>query len=395
MHGRIYLKPTFAEVPPVNGVPAILAVLLLTAQTYRVGPERVIWVGKFAELGAGTFVLDFASRRFTRATEAETSALRDLEEIETHTEPVAFRSGDVPLAGKLTLPSKDDRHPAIVLIHGSNDADRDHLDPWVGFFVSHGVAVLSYDKRGVRESGGDWKEADFQDLAGDVLAGVRLLRNHKAIDASRIGLMGFSQGGWIAPVAASRDRGIAFIILHAGSGLRVAENGLLFVEAELRGYGFPDEEIRQALAYYRLNDDVTRNPERFKELHEQYQKAQARKVEWLLEPPQPNDFWFRRFYRRILDFDPAPYWAKVRCPVLAFLGELDHNVPPEPNRKALETALRRRLNADSTIVVLPHANHLFLHATTGTREEYAQLSTFVDGYFNVMEAWLRQKRITK
>ena len=98
------------------------------------------------------------------------------------------------------------------------------------------------------------------------------------------------------------------------------------------------------------------------------------------------------FYRGIMDFDPAPYWARVRCPLLAFLGELDHNVPPEPNRKALELALRRK---DSTIVVLPNANHLFLQAKTGTREEYAQLTAFVDGYFNAMESWLRLKRITK
>lgn len=367
---------------------AVLSMVVLAAQLYRVEPGRVVWTGKFPEMGADTFLLDFQSGRFVRATGAEVAALGDAAPIPVRTETVAFRHGDVRLAGKLTLPAAKGRHPAIVLIHGSNDQDRDALDPWTGFFVSRGLAVLSYDKRGVRESTGDWKRADFQDLAGDVLAAVAFLRKHQQVDAKRIGLIGFSQGGWIAPIAASRDRGIAFIILHAGSGLRVADNGLLFVEAELRGYGFPGEEIAQAMEYYRLNDEVTRHPERWNDLQALYQKARERKVEWLIEEPQPPGFWFRRFYRGIMDFDPAPFWARVHCPVLAFLGELDHNVPPEPNRKALEAALKRRPNDDSTVIVLPKANHLFLRAETGSREEYGTLTSFVDGYFGVMDSWL-------
>ena len=367
---------------------------LLLAALYRVSADHLVWVGKFAELGTDTFVLDFASRRFTRASEQELTAFRKLEQLATVTHPVRFANGQVTIAGKLTVPATRGPHPAIVLIHGSNDADRDFLDPWVGFFVSRGLAVLSYDKRGVRESAGDWKRADFHDLAGDARAGVQFLKKRKDIDRERIGLFGISQGGWIAPLVAARDREIAFIILHAGSALRVVDNNLLFIEAELRGYGFPDEEIAQAMAYYRLNDEVTRHPERWEELQTLYLKARELKVEWLIEEPQPRDFWFRNFYRGIMDFDPAPYWSKVRCPVLAFFGELDHNVPPDPNRRAMESALRRRKNGDSTIIVLPKANHLFLQAKTGTRDEYASLDSFVDGYFNVMAAWLARRAPT-
>ncbi|HUP60355.1 MAG TPA: CocE/NonD family hydrolase [Thermoanaerobaculia bacterium] len=369
---------------------SVIASLLLAMQLYQPSPGRVVWVGKFPELGAEPFLLDYSSGRFVKATAEELAAVRDAKTIETRSENVFFRNGDVRLAGKITLPVSEGKHPTIVLIHGSNDEDRDFLDPWVGFFVSRGLAVLSYDKRGVRESAGDWKRADFGDLAGDAHAGVQLLRTRKDIDAKRIGLFGISQGGWIAPVVASRDTRIAFIILHAGSGLPVGENGLLYVDSLLRGYGFPEEEIEQAMAYYRLNDDVTRDPARFAELKASYDKARARKVEWLLEEPQAADFWFRRFYRGIMDFDPAPYWAKVRCPVLAFLGALDHNVPPEPNRKALENALKN----DATIVVLPSANHLFLRAKTGLPEEYPALTNFVDGYFDVMGAWLAQHSAT-
>lgn len=370
----------------------IISSLILAMQLYELSPERIVWSGRFAELGGATpFVLDFTSGRFVPATAEELAKLGDARRLVTRTETVTFRNGPVRLAGKLTLPASGRPHPAVVLIHGSNDLDRDFLDPWVGFFVSRGLAVLSYDKRGVRESSGDWKRADFQDLAGDVTAGLRFLKTRKDIDVRRLGLFGISQGGWIAPIVAARDRDIAFVIVHAGSGLRVADNNLLFVEAELRGYGFPEEEIDEALAYYRLSDEVTRDPKRWKELQARYEAAKARKVEWLIEEPQPAHFWFRAFYRRIMDFDPAPFWAKVRCPVLAFFGELDHNVPPEPNRLALEAALRRRPSKDSTIIVLTRANHLFLRAERGTRDEYSHLTSFVDGYFNAMAAWLEKR----
>lgn len=368
-----------------------LLLLVLAAQLYRVSPERVVWSGKFPELGSEPFILDFASRRFTRATESELASLAEARPLAMHTETVTLRNHDVKLVGKLTFPDTKKRHPAIVLIHGSNDEDRDYLDPWVGFFVSQGFAVLSYDKRGVRESTGDWKRAGFEDLAGDVLSALRFLKRHRSIDTKSIGLIGFSQGGWIAPIVASRDHSVAFVILHAGSALPVAENSLLFVEAELRGYGFPDDEIEHAMTYYRLNDEVTRHPERWSALQELYQREKARNVEWLIEAPQPADSWFRLFYRKVMDFDPAPFWSKVRCPVLAFFGELDHNVPPEPNRRALDAALQARPSRDSTVIVLPRANHLFLRAETGRREEYPQLTHFVDGYFETMEKWLAQR----
>jgi hypothetical protein len=243
---------------------------------------------------------------------------------------VTFRNGPVTLAGRITTPSTRGRHPALVIIHGSGAEDRDYLAPWVDYFARNGVAVLAYDKRGVRDSTGDWQQSDFEDLAADVLAGIQLLKGRSDIDPHRIGLFAASQGGWIAPLAAAKSRDVAFIILHAGSALPVGKNGLAYVEAELRGYGFPESEVERALAYYRLNDEVTRTGHGWETLQEAYRQAHASGAEWLLEEPQPPDFWFRKFYRRIMDFDPAGSWLKVSCPVLAFFGELDHNVPRRP-----------------------------------------------------------------
>lgn len=395
--------------------------------SYQIQPNRFIWVGKFGEFGADQFFLDSESGRFgplypssetqffsgqaimspffpvdvkitfskdkfgnvTGLTYSQSGLPAvSATKISLKQEEVSFRNGDVTLAGKLTAPSTKGPHAAVILIHGSGPEDRDYLGPWIDFFARHGIAVLSYDKRGVRDSTGDWKRAGFEDLAGDVLAGVELLKRRKDVNPKQIGLWAISQGGWIAPLAASRSRDVSFIVLHAGAGVPVAQNGLLAIESELRAYGFPEEEITQAIAYYKFNDDFTRSGEGWDKLQEAYRHAKARNAEWLLEEPQPKDFWFRQSYRRFMDFDSAPLWEKVSCPVLAFFGELDLTVPPEPNKKALDNALNKANNKDYTIVVLPKGNHLFLKAETGVQTEYPQLKNFIPGYFNTMKDWL-------
>ena len=127
-------------------------------------------------------------------------------------EEVTFRNGAVSLAGTLTLPSGIKPHPAVVFIHGSGPDSRENYSFYAELFARHGIATLIYDKRGVGASTGDWRRVHFRDLAEDALAGVRLLRSHKDIDASRIGLWGGSNGGWVAPLAASLSNDVAFVI---------------------------------------------------------------------------------------------------------------------------------------------------------------------------------------
>ena len=136
---------------------------------------------------------------------------------------VEFQNGEVKLAGNLFIPAGEGPFPAVVVIHGSAaETSRDMLmHGW--FFVQHGFAVLTYDKRGVGESGGSYervlaKNSDsvFEDLAGDALAGVELLKNHDQIDPNRIGLFGGSQAGWIVVLAASKSSDVAFIASFVG-----------------------------------------------------------------------------------------------------------------------------------------------------------------------------------
>jgi len=305
----------------------------------------------------------------------------------TRDEEVRFAAGSVTLSGTLTLPASQPPYPALVLVHGSNALTRDVFGPWTRFFAGLGVAVLSFDKRGTGGSTGDWKQADFHALAADVTAAVRFLAARSEIRADAVGLWGASQGGWIMPIVATEAPGeIAFMIVHAGSGTTVREQGVLYLRNELRAAGLPEESIAVGIRYQLLDDQVTASDSGWSELLHFYEEH--RTGESWLWPPQPADDWFRTYYRMLMDFDPAPMWQRVTCPVLFLFGELDANVPPTESWPPIERALLVARNDRASHAVLPKANHLFLEATTGGRDEYPRLSHFAPDYFATMAEWL-------
>jgi len=310
------------------------------------------------------------------------------ERVATRDSTVEFRNGPVLLSGTLTLPPGPPPYPAIVLVHGSNALTRDVFGPWTRYFAGQGFAVLAYDKRGTGHSTGDWKTADFSLLGEDVLSGVRFLAERNDIRADRIGLWGASQAGWIMPLVAARaPKEIAFLIVHAGSGTTVGEEGILYLRNELRFGGLPESSVAIGTRYQALDDSVTRSGNGWERLQQFYDTHRI--AETWLWPPRPADDWFRGYYRMLMDFDPVPSWKRVGCPVLLFFGELDANVPPEESWPPIERALRRGGNLAVTRVLLPKANHLFLEARTGARDEYPGLSRFVPGYFDEITRWLQ------
>ncbi|MDP1861822.1 MAG: alpha/beta fold hydrolase [Gemmatimonadaceae bacterium] len=396
------------------------------AGTYRTAIGRDIGIAPFSEFGARLMVIDYESGRIgplypvsrhqlivgrsiisptfpadsltlirsgTGAAERIRFAERGLPvvvaaRLGTRDEEVQFSSGSVRLAGTHVLPPGPPPYPAIVLVHGSNAQTRDALGPWSRFFVAQGFAVLSYDKRGTGTSTGDWKSADFDSLAGDVIAGVRFLTGRADIKPDRVGLWGISQAGWILPiVAATAAPDIAFLVVHAGSGTTVREEGVLYLQAELRAAGLPSSSVDVGTRYQQLDDIVTATGNGWQEL-QRYYEAHRTTEPWLW-PPRAADDWFRTYFRMLIDFDPTSYWRRVRCPVLLFFGEFDVNVPPAESWPPIERALRDGGNARATKVLLPKANHVFLEAKTGGRDEYPGLSRFVPGYFNRMAEWLR------
>lgn len=393
--------------------------------TYRAKDGRLIGVAPFAEFGPGIRLFDYQTGRVgpllpladtmflvghsviapilpvdtlhvRRWSRGRVEGIRWVESgqppveaarVATRDEDVELTNGAVSLRGTLTLPADSAPHPAIVIVHGSGPMTRDGLGPWPRFFVGLGFAVLSYDKRGTGQSTGDWRQADFAALAADVHAGVRLLERRADIRRDRIGLWGASQGGWILPlVAATWPEEIGFLIVHAGTGTTVREQGILNLQYEYRFRGASEATIATATRYRAIDDSVTRTGRGWEELNRFYQAHGALAQLW---EPRPADDSFRPYYRMLMDFDPAPSWARVKVPVLLFFGELDANVPPRESWPPIERGLRRAGNHHFIHYVLPKANHLLLEARTGAATEYPGLSRFVPGYFDRMAEWLR------
>jgi pimeloyl-ACP methyl ester carboxylesterase len=391
--------------------------------TYRTGRGRLLGIGRLSEFGMQPMLVDYQTGRIGPlyplsdrtflygstvvapllpgdTVDLASDGLRLVEagknpvvavRLSTRDEEVTFENGAVRLAGTLTLPAVAPPFPAIVLVHGSNALTRDAFGPWTRFFAGLGYAVLAFDKRGTGRSTGDWKQADFATLAGDVLAGVRLLQGREDVQQDRIGLWGASQAGWIMPIVAVRAADdIAFMIVHAGSGTTVREQGRLNLAYSLRYSGLPEKSVAIGMQYQTLDDNFTRTG-RGLDAVQNFYAAHRASESWLWEPA-PADAWFRTYYRMLMDFDPSPWWPRVKSPVLFIYGELDAIVPPVESWPPIESALRRGGNLNVTQVVLPGGNHLLMAAKTGAREEYPHLSHFVPGYFRGMADWLEAQK---
>jgi pimeloyl-ACP methyl ester carboxylesterase len=305
-------------------------------------------------------------------------------------EEVRFVHGGTRLAGTLRLPKAPGPHPAIVLVHGSGAQGRGGLLPFVAPLLADGYAVLGYDKRGAGASEGDWRAASFEDLAGDALAAVSFLRSRPEIDPGAVGLLGASQGGWVAPLAASRSAEVAFVVSVSGPGVSPAEETADFVEHEMRAEGFGDAEVAAALDMARLRDAYARTGAGWDEV--QAAAARVAGEAWYQAwpvPPREDPFW--PFWKRILDHDPAPVLAKLRCPVLALFGGRDRNVLAQKNADRWDAALGRGRHVDYTLVTLPTANHVLFEARLGTVSEFPGLRRFAPGYAETLRAWLERR----
>lgn len=323
------------------------------------------------------------------------------------TEDVTYpnKAGGITLAGTLTTPKAKGPFPAVLLISGSGAQDRDETifahKPFAVIadaLTKRGIAVLRVDDRGVGGSTGSTANSTTDDFAGDVLAGVAYLKSRKDIDPKSIGLIGHSEGGIIAPLASTRSKDVAFIVLMAGTGLPGEE--IVYLQGKLiaSAMGAPKElldfnrEVQEKMfaivkaekdpkaASVKLREVVKRSVEK---LPEEDRKQAATAVEGqigMLETP-----WFRYF----LTYDPRPTLAKVKVPVLALVGEKDLQVPPKENLSEIEKTLKEGGNRRVTIKELPGLNHLFQTCKTGSTAEYAQIEeTIAPSALSLMGDWI-------
>lgn len=332
-------------------------------------------------------------------------------------EDVTFESkpGVVTLSGTLTKPKGDGPFACVVLVSGSGPQDRDeNLLGHKPFLVladhltRQGIAVLRYDDRGVAKSTGDFSSATSDDFADDAESAVEFLRTRRDVDPNKIGIVGHSEGGLIAPIVAARSKHVAFIVLLAGTGMSGAE--LLPIQGKLISIaagvdaataesqaaesakilrmvvaGSTRDEVRSAIhaaATRQLKAAPDTKSLGDDEIDAKANEIATSQVRELFGP------WFKRF----LVMDPRENLKKVTCPVLAICGELDLQVPPKDNLPLIEKALKEAGNTDITIQELPGLNHLFQTTKTGSPSEYSQIEeTFAPAALETVSRWIRSR----
>ena len=307
-------------------------------------------------------------------------------------EDVRFSNGDIQLAGTLITPTNDRKHPAIILVHGSGAEDREYVLPFARFLIRHGMAVLGYDKRGVGGSTGDWNTASFEDLAGDVVAAFEYLKTRSDIDRTQIGVLGWSQAGWVMPLAATRAKDLAVLISISGAGVSGAETTIDQARNEMAANGMRPPMIEQIVELMTLQYDYLRTGQGWDRYLATRERIAARMGGNPPEAfPATQDHPYLQFIRPVILYDPAPTIRQIRLPVLALFGELDNNILAEKNRAAWETALNAGNHPDYTLRILPKANHMQLEAKVGSNAEMMSLQRFVPAYFTTIRDWLAKR----
>lgn len=327
-----------------------------------------------------------------------------------YTEEVTFQNkqANITLAGTLSLPKKEGSFPVVVLITGSGPQNRDEEllghKPFLvisDYLTKNGIAVLRYDDRGVGQSTGNFKTATTADFAFDAESAVAFLKTRKEIDKKKIGLVGHSEGGIIAPMVASKLNDISFIVLLAGPGIQ--GNKLLLLQQELiaKASGITETDIKKSLQtntrvfdmVLTSKDDQSLKTDLIKYIKETFGSDPSAKVpngttedEFItIQVNQIVNPWMLYFIK----YDPAATLEKVKCPVLALNGEKDLQVPPKENLPAIENALKKSGNKNVTIKKLPNLNHLFQECTTGLPAEYSTIEqTFSPAALSEMTKWI-------
>lgn len=242
-------------------------------------------------------------------------------------EEVSFSNGSITLAGTLLTPKGDGPFPAVVFVHGSGVEDRSNSKNRAKEFVKHGYAALIYDKRGVGKSGGDPNSVQrysIEDLAGDVKAAVEFLASQKEVDARKIGIIASSQGGWVAPLAASLTDKVAFMVVLSGSVCSVGEDNLFERRARLKGEGFTETDLDEVDAMHLVDIQVSRDGSRFDEFNSMWAANKSKpwfKRVYVSENPTPPDHAYRKWYRTVVDVDSRTYLKELKLPVMWLYGE--------------------------------------------------------------------------
>ena len=310
------------------------------------------------------------------------------------TEDIEWDAGQgVHLAGTITRPAGEGPHPAIVLVSGSGQQDRDESimghRPFAVIadrLARKGIASVRYDDRGVGKSTGDLDSLTITKEAEDAGSALDVLRKADGIDPARVGILGHSVGGLIAPMIASeRPDDVAFVVLVAGPGVKGTELHARQVQALLEAQKAPQAVVDAAKAGNAAMYAVVEKGGTPEEIEKVLEDAGLSGPALEAQAKMVSSPWFREF----MTMDPKPALEKTKCPVLVLSGDLDLQVVAEQNVPAIEAALKAGGNTHVATHTFEGLNHLLQPAKTGTPDEYGQIETTIDeAALTELEAWV-------
>jgi hypothetical protein len=312
------------------------------------------------------------------------------------------KKDNINLAGTLTLPENKEDFPTVILISGSGPQDRndelfDHKPFLVlsDYLTRQGIAVLRYDDRGVAESEGDFSAATSKDFSTDVEAAINYLRSRKEINKNKIGLIGHSEGGIIAPMVAKDSKNINFMVLLAGTGLRGDKLMLLQKKLIEEKSGIDQISINKSQEVFKeAYDLIISSEEKDEELKSTLKQYFNEKLNNTLSDDQLTGLvetltskWMKYF----LKYDPSTALQNTEIPVLALFGENDLQVPSEENSRILKESLAIAENNNATILTLEDLNHLFQESKTGLPNEYSEIEqTISPKVLDIISNWINE-----
>lgn len=320
------------------------------------------------------------------------------------------KKSNISLSGTLTKPKQGGAFPCIILISGSGAQNRDEEilghKPFLvlaDHFTKLGFAVLRYDDRGTNQSEGDFHTATSLDFAEDVESALAFLKTRKDIDHHKIGLIGHSEGGLIAPmVATNHPTEISFIVLLAGTGVIGKEIILDQIEAINRSNGETESQISNSLYMSKVIFDYLesiQDNENRKDLLTKFIKDQINNNSKFKLPkdvtakqfiksqvPSLSSDWMNFF----LFYNPQETLSKVTCPILAINGDKDQQVTSELNIPIIKKIIEQNQPNTNKAIILPNLNHLFQECKTGSPNEYENIKqTFSPLALQAISNWLK------
>lgn len=344
---------------------------------------------------------------------------------QTPKEPYSYASTDVVYEGQttklnygatLTSPKDNNKHPLVILITGSGRQDRDETifdhKPFAviaDFLTKKGFAVLRVDDRGTGKSTGDFSKSTSADFAMDVEEHIHYAKTLAVVDTNKIGLLGHSEGGLIAPMVAARNKSVAFIVLMAGPGIQITELMGIQNELVLKSAGISQAAIDTYVPFYKKlmrtiitiddkQDAIKKANEIVTDWYNKTNKDFVKATTNISSEAEINKFataitetLSTKWWKYFASYNPQPVLQTVKCPVLAINGSADIQVPAVASLKGIEAALKKGGNKHFVTKQFDGLNHLFQKCTKCTVPEYGELETTIEPeVLDYISNWLLQ-----